>query len=118
MVFFHVGAVGLLPPTLLHPGKWDLMMQRWVVGKLPNAEDGKTLTWEISLEMARVTYTPAAPSRLNCVFATLDIGAARAFRDEFRSGYSIYEARPRQELQFTLRILPCSERGMQSELLT
>jgi hypothetical protein len=92
LIFFHVGSVGLLLPTLLHPGKWGSMMQRWIVGNLPSAEDGKMLTWEISLEMARVAHAPAAPSRLNCVFATPDIDAARAFRDEFRSGYSIYEA--------------------------
>ena len=92
MVFFHVGSVGLLLPTLLHPGGMGLDDAKVDRREPPQCGRRRTLAWEISLEMARVAHAPAAPSRLNCVFATPDIDAARAFRDEFRSGYSIYEA--------------------------
>ena len=92
---------------------------KWIVGNLPNAEDGKTLTWEISLEMARVAHAPAAPSRLNCVFAIPDIGAPRELSGTSSGPVTQYTRRRlRQEPQFTLQILPCSERSMQSELLT
>jgi hypothetical protein len=46
---------------------------------------------QVAVEVARQLTAPDAPSRLNCVFCTEDIESAKAFRDRFRNGESIYE---------------------------
>jgi hypothetical protein len=57
-------------------------------------QEAYVLTWEVILEATRRCLAPAAPSRLDCVFAFQKEADARAFRDRFRSNQQVYKIKP------------------------
>ncbi|MDR7029830.1 hypothetical protein [Rhizobium rosettiformans] len=58
---------------------------------MPTPDSIALLLWEVALESARMSLDQQLPSRLDCVFASPDVAAARRFRDAYRPGGIIYE---------------------------
>jgi uncharacterized protein DUF2441 len=77
------------------PGNWGKQTRQFGEGEgfrgYSNVKDAVIIGWEIALEAARHLTAPDAPSRLNCVFCTEDMESAKAFRNRFRPGESIFE---------------------------
>ena len=92
-IFYHVGASGLSPGTVLQPGNWgNTTRQFGPAGRmLTELRDANVLMWEIALETARLLSAPNSPSRFECVFACQTLGDAKNFRDRFRRGSVVYE---------------------------
>jgi hypothetical protein len=93
--FYHVGASGLVPGTVLQPGNWGKTTRQFgPAGRaLTNFGDANILMWELALETARLLSAPSSPSRLDCVFTCETLADATAFRDRFRKGSGVYEVR-------------------------
>jgi hypothetical protein len=91
--FFHVSPNVLSPGQVLQPGQFGQTSRRVNSrGGIPlQGIDAMNLLWEIALETARQLLAPEAPSRLHCVFTTLTVPDAIAFRERFRPGSHIYE---------------------------
>ncbi len=92
---YHVGGGHWQLGDNVTPGNWGKQTRQFGKGRgfkdFGNVNNAKIVGWEVALEVARQLIAPEAPSRLNCVFCTDDIESAKAFRDRFRSGDSIYE---------------------------
>jgi hypothetical protein len=92
---YHVGDGGWKPGDSITPGNWGKRSRQFGTGPgfvgYGNVHDVINIGWEIALEAARQLTAPDAPSRLDCVFCTEDIVSAKAFRDRFANGASIYE---------------------------
>jgi hypothetical protein len=92
---YHVGNGGLKAGDSIAPGNWGKQTRQFGKGEgfrgYGDVRDAVNIGWEVALEVARQLTAPDAPSRLNCVFCTEDIESARAFRDRFAKGASIYE---------------------------
>ncbi|WP_271593240.1 DUF2441 domain-containing protein [Bradyrhizobium sp. CCBAU 65884] len=93
--FYHVGAGAWKPGDSIAPGNWGKQTRQFGKGTgfrgYGNVKDAEIVGVEVALEAARQLTAPDAPSRLNCVFCTEDIESAKAFRDRFRKGESIYQ---------------------------
>ena len=91
--FYHVSSNVLSPGQVLQPGQFGQTSRRVDSrGGIPlQGIDAMNLLWELALETARQLLAPDAPSRLHCVFTTLTVPDAVAFRDRFRRGSQIYE---------------------------
>ena len=93
--FYHVGNGGWKPGDCIASGNWGKRCRQFGKGAgfrgYGNVNDVINIGWEIALEAARQLTAPDAPSRLDCVFCTEDIESAKAFRDRFKEGESIYE---------------------------
>jgi len=91
--FYHVSSNVLSPGQVLQPGQFGQTSRRVNSrdGIPLQGSDAMNLLWEIALETARQLLAPEAPSRLHCVFTTLTVPDAIAFRERFRPGSHIYE---------------------------
>ena len=93
---YHVGNAGWKPGDSIAPGNWGKQTRQLGKGEGfrgygGDVNNAKIIGLEVAVEVARQLTAPDAPSRLNCVFCTEDIESAKAFRDRFRNGESIYE---------------------------
>jgi hypothetical protein len=92
---YHVGNGGWKTGDGIAPGNWGKQTRQFGKGGgfrgYGNVKDAEIIGMEITLEAARQLTAPDAPSRLECVFCTDDIESAKAFRDQFRKGQSIYQ---------------------------
>jgi hypothetical protein len=93
---YHVGNGGWKPGDSIAPGNWGKQTRQLGKGEGfrgygGDVNNAKIIGLEVAVEVARQLTAPDAPSRLNCVFCTEDIESAKAFRDRFRNGESIYE---------------------------
>ena len=92
---YHVGNGGWKPGDRIAPGNWGKRTRQFGKGAgflgYGDVNNAKIIGWEVALEVARQLTAPEAPSRLDCVFCTEDIESAKAFRDRFAKGASIYQ---------------------------
>lgn len=92
---YHVGNGSWKAGDTIEPGNWGKQTRQFGKGAgfrdYGDVNNAKIIGWEVALEAARQLSAPDAPSRLDCVFCTVDIESARAFRDRFRNGESIYQ---------------------------
>jgi Protein of unknown function (DUF2441) len=92
---YHVSDGSWKPGDSIAPGNWGKQVRQFGKGVgfqgYGNAKNAEITGLEIVLEAARQLTAPDAPSRLECVFCTEDIASARAFRDGFRKGQSIFQ---------------------------
>ncbi len=92
MRLYHVCSPNIGLPTIIPPGSFGRYVRSMRTGNLPDVQNARNLTWEVGLEIARLSLRPTAPSRLDCVFACPDLAAAEAFRHGFRKTGAIYAA--------------------------
>jgi hypothetical protein len=92
---YHVGSGVWKRGDSIAPGNWGKQSRQLGQGEgfrgYGDINNAVVIGWEVALEAARQLTAPDAPSRLDCVFCTEDIESAKAFRDRFRKGESIYE---------------------------
>jgi hypothetical protein len=92
---YHVGNGGWKTGDCIAPGNWGKQTRQFGKGEgfrdYGDVNNAKIVGWEVALEAARQLTAPNAPSRLDCVFCTEDLESAKAFRNRFRKGESIYE---------------------------
>jgi hypothetical protein len=96
MPLFHVSSARLSVGHILNPGEWGRRTREFRRGgrALVNVHDAVNLAWEASLETARRSHAPNAPSRLDCVFTCQTLDDARAYRTRFVPSGTIYEVEP------------------------
>jgi len=94
-LLYHVGKSDWKQGDCIEPGNWGRQTRQFGKGSgfvgYGTVQNATIVGWEVALELARQLTAPDAPSRLNCVFCTEDLASAKAFRDRFANGASIYE---------------------------
>lgn len=96
--FYHVSPIDHAIGVVLQPGRHGTIHNRFVKGGRlapTHHKEFYELTWEAVLETARLLVNPDLPSRLDCIFASSTLVAARAFRDTFRKDGHIFEIEAR-----------------------
>lgn len=99
---FHVSSREWAAGDVIEAGAWGRLLSAW---SFPHniPKEINVLVWEVALEASRLSLDPSMPSRLNCVFTTESVEAARHFRDRFRAGAKIYEVESVNEADVEIR---------------